>query len=233
MRISTLTAAAVLTLGVAMPLSAQAQTPAEPYRAAGDRPAWTLTIDGRTMRFETPGRAPVSVAMPRVIHGFAGEIYQTRRVNVNLVHNGCRAGGRDAGATDGVTVRVDGRTYHGCGGAVAAASLALLEGSWTIESIDSRRVRAGTHPEIRFEGKRISGDSGCNRFMGDFTFARGQLTAGPLGSTRRMCADRGASAQEAEILRVLGQPLRVSRNRAGKLVLSGRGGKTLVLAPKR
>lgn len=217
---------------IALPaLPAAAQTPADPYVARGTEPFWALTIDGRTMRFEAPGRAPLAVAAPRVIHGFAGEIWQTRRINVNTVHTPCSDGMSDRRYPDTVTVTVDGRRYEGCGGAsaTAAPSASLLEGDWRVEAVGGRRVAPGTAPTIGFHGKRISGNAGCNRFNGSFDFARARLNAGPLASTKMACRSAIANQQETRILRALSERLTVSENRAGKLVLTGPRGPALVL----
>ncbi|WP_404338764.1 META domain-containing protein [Sphingomonas sp. MMS12-HWE2-04] len=229
MRASLIALAATLTLA-GMP--AQAQSDAQPYRAAGNEPFWTLTIGARTMQFEAPGRQPVRVATPRVIHGFAGEMWQTRRVDVNSVHQRCNDGMRGEAYADTVTVKVDGRVYKGCGGEPVAspAPASLLEGSWTIQSIGGRPPLRGTHPSVEFRGDRISGDSGCNRFSGSYRFVRGRLTTGPLASTRRACVGGGANAQEQRLLRLIGQRLSVSSNRGGKLVVTAANGQTLVLA---
>lgn len=229
MRASLATLAALLTLAG---LPAHAQSDAQSYRAAGTEPFWALTIGARTMRFEAPGRQPVSVATPRVIHGFAGEMWQTRRIDVNSIHQRCSDGMRDTVYADTVTVKVDGRVYKGCGGdrVAAAAPTSLLEGSWTIQAIGGRPPLPGSHPSVEFRGDRISGDSGCNRFSGSYRFERGRLTTGPLASTRRACVGGGANAQEQRLLRLIGQRLSVSSNRAGKLVITAANGQTLVLA---
>ena len=50
------------------------------------------------------------------IIGFAGEIYQTPRIGVNVVHSQCKDGRTDRVYPDRVQVDVDGRRYEGCGG---------------------------------------------------------------------------------------------------------------------
>jgi heat shock protein HslJ len=85
---------------------------------------------------------------------------------------------------------------------------------------------------VTFSGQRISGNASCNNFNGSFRFERGRLTAGPLATTRMACTQRVQNVQESSVLRILGKPLSVSRNRNGKLVLTARGGETVVLAPR-
>ena len=86
------------------------------YRAAGTEPFWGLTIDGRQMAFTLSGSPPVVQPTPKVIIGFAGEIYQTPRINVNIVHAQCSDGMSDRTYPDKVQVTVDGHRFEGCGG---------------------------------------------------------------------------------------------------------------------
>jgi len=234
MRIPTIAAASLIAL-TALPAAAQAQNQAQAgYRASGTEPFWSLTIDARTMRFEAPGRQPVSVATPKVIHGFAGEMWQTRRINVNTNHIKCSDGMSDRSYPDTVTVTVDGRTYKGCGGEpVAAPATGLIEGSWRIEALNGRPVARGTSPTIAFDNGRVSGNASCNRFNGSFTFARGRLNTDRVASTRMACIDQTRNLQEQTILGLLGDRLTVSRNRAGKLVLTGPRGRSMTLVRSR
>lgn len=234
MRFPTLVATSLIALA-ALPAAAQPQTAQPDYRASGTEPFWSLTIGARTMRFEAPGRRPVSVPTPRVIHGFAGEMWQTRRISVNTVHQPCSDGMSDRRYPDTVTVKVDGRTYKGCGGEprMAADRDSLIEGEWRIEALSGRPVARGTAPSVTFRDGRISGNASCNRFNGSFDFARGRLTAGRLATTRMACAERASNVQESAILRLFEERLTVTRNRAGKLVLSNAAGRTMTLAPQR
>src|SRR6476646_4100505 len=54
--------------------------PAVDYRASGTEPFWGLTIDAANLTFTQPDAAPIQQPTPAVIHGFAGEIYQTPRI---------------------------------------------------------------------------------------------------------------------------------------------------------
>ena len=91
--------------------------PAAPYRALGTEPFWNVLIDERNITFIQPDAQPIAQPTPPVIHGFAGEIYQTPRINVNIVHSpGCSGGMSDRVYPDRVQVTVDGRQFNGCGG---------------------------------------------------------------------------------------------------------------------
>jgi len=86
------------------------------YRATGTEPFWGLAIDQSQMVFTAPDSQPIAQPTPRVIVGFAGEIYQTPRLNVNIVHAQCSDGMSDRTYPDKVQVTVDGRRFEGCGG---------------------------------------------------------------------------------------------------------------------
>ena len=90
--------------------------PPAPYRAIGTEPFWNLLIDPINLTFTQPEGAPVTQPTPKVIIGIAGEIYQTQRINVNIVHAQCSDGMSDRVYPDKVQVMVDGRQYNGCGG---------------------------------------------------------------------------------------------------------------------
>lgn len=90
--------------------------PAAPYHALGTEPFWNLLIDERNLTFVRPDMPPVTQPTPRVIIGIAGEIYQTARINVNIVHARCSDGMSDRVYPDKVQVTLDGRRFDGCGG---------------------------------------------------------------------------------------------------------------------
>ncbi|KRC82154.1 META domain-containing protein [Sphingomonas sp. Root241] len=230
MRLSTIAATSLLVLAA---LPALAQSGSQPYRALGTEPFWSLTIDGRTIRYEPAGGRAVSVAKPRPIVGFNGERYQARGMTVDITHVECSDGMSDRTYHDTVTVTLRGRTLRGCGGDVLSdrpAPGSVVEGEWRIQSIAGRPPVAQSNPRVTFTNTKMSGSTGCNNFNGGFRFERGRLTAGPLATTRRACPG-ALNTQEQKLIRLFGQRLSVSRNRNGKLVMTARGGETVVLAP--
>jgi uncharacterized membrane protein len=90
--------------------------PPPPYHAVGTEPFWNLLIDERNVTFVLAGSQPITQPTPKVIHGFAGEIYQTSRINVNIVHGVCSDGMSDRTYPDKVQVTVDDHHFSGCGG---------------------------------------------------------------------------------------------------------------------
>ena len=90
--------------------------PAAPYHGLGTEPFWNLVIDDRNVTVIRPDEQPVVQPRPQPIIGIAGEIYQTPRINVNIVHAQCSDGMSDRVYPDKVEVTVDGTQYNGCGG---------------------------------------------------------------------------------------------------------------------
>ena len=92
--------------------------PPAPYHAVGQAADWTLIIDDRYVTFiPGPGQQPILQPTVKPIVGVAGEIYQTPRINVNVVHGTCSDMRTSIAYPDRVQVHVDGRLYTGCGGA--------------------------------------------------------------------------------------------------------------------
>lgn len=104
------------TLGGCVTALPPPQTPPTAYHAIGTEPFWSLTIDDHELVFTQPEAQPIRQPRPQAIIGFAGEIYQTPRLHVNIVHAKCSDGMSDRTYPDKVQVDVDGRRFEGCGG---------------------------------------------------------------------------------------------------------------------
>jgi len=102
-----------VTLAACAPLPAP---PPPPYHAVGTEPFWDVLIDEHDVTFTLAGSQPVRQPRPQAIIGIAGEIYQTPRINVNIVHGQCSDGMSDRVFPDKVQVTVDGKRFNGCGG---------------------------------------------------------------------------------------------------------------------
>lgn len=90
--------------------------PAAPYLAVGTDSAWSLIIDQRDITFIGPNGTQIRQPKPQAIIGVAGEIYQTPRIGVNIVHSPCAVPATGRTYRDSVQVDVDGRRFNGCGG---------------------------------------------------------------------------------------------------------------------
>lgn len=208
------------------------------YRAIGTEPFWDLTI-GRDMMFTDRGtNMVVSEPAPPVRTGTAGETYQGRRINVNIVHSRCNDGMSDRTYPDQVQVRVDGRDYRGCGGGPGffqgenggygqpgypvppqQGVFNLSNTNWRVVSINGQPVpRSGYY--INFMPDRLSGKFGCNSIGATYRVSGSTLTAGSLMMTQMACPDGSFETRGAAIL---GQPTTLIES-GDRLTLSNRLG---------
>jgi len=83
----------------------------------------------------------------------------------------------------------------------ALASAATIEGrTWQLASLpghDLGALGAGQYLTARFEAGRVSGFSGCNRFMGSYTVDRDQLVLGQLAGTMMACPGAAMTIESA------------------------------------
>lgn len=104
----------------------------------------------------------------------------------------------------------------------------LLLGEWRVTGIAGHPVVRGSGARLKLEGLRLSGQTGCNTLGGNYRVERGYLTTGGLITTRRACS-AALMRQEKALLALLDQRLAVRQSHRGRLLLTGRDGKTLVL----
>ncbi|MEG3180326.1 META domain-containing protein [Sphingomonas sp. LT1P40] len=230
MRLVPLLIAATAPLALAAP--AEAQRPA-PYRALGNEPGWTLTIDSRQMRYDGDyGNTRVNAPTPRVQPIRNGRRYVTRGLTVEITNRECSDGMSDRRYADTVRVIARGRTVNGCGGEVW--ELPELTGQrWRIQQIGSvyNEPRLGKGA-VRFDTDRLSATPGCNSFSGAYRIQRGRLIAGPLAGTRKMCLPN-LMRRDAEFGAIMRQPLKVTSPRPDVLLLTAPDGKQIMLRRQR
>ena len=205
------------------------------YRAIGTEPFWDLEI-GRDMVFTDRGNNDFRVVQrtPQPIIGVAGEIYQTPRINVNIVHGRCSDGMSDRTYPDSVQVRVDGREFRGCGAPVAffsevgengqpntpgSGTMILTGTNWRVVAINQRPTPPNNF-YMNFLPDRIGAKFGCNSLGADYSVNGSVLTAGAVMATRMACPDMSFETQGSAILM---QPVTIS-GYGNQLTLTSRSG---------
>jgi heat shock protein HslJ len=103
-----------------------------------------------------------------------------------------------------------------------------VEGDWTVISVlydDAiRSVLADTHLTATFSPDgTLSGDTGCNRFHGDYTLDGKQLQVGALSATKEACPSSDASQQEAGYLAALESAVRIEQAGPELRLLNAKG----------
>ncbi|WP_395624134.1 META domain-containing protein [Sphingomonas daechungensis] len=215
---------AFLALPVALLLNACMTYPppsTAPYRAIGTEPFWSLVIDDRDVTFIPAGGEPIRQPRPPAIVGIAGEIYQTPRIHVNIVHAHCSDGMSDKIYSDKVQVDVDGKRFNGCGGdPVAPATLAGT--NWRVESVNGRPTPQQGDYFVQFDADRVSAKFGCNSMSGGYSVGGDTLNVGAMAMTRMFCPEPAMSF-ENQGAKILGQPVTMKPN-GDRLTLSNSAG---------
>jgi len=220
-----------LPLLIALAAAQAGAPPAEPYRASGREPsAWSLTIAGGQMVFESPGRAPISVATPRPATGERTTHYRTRRLEAAINHGPPPCDGADDRRfADSVFVTIGRTEYAGCGGAELPAD--SLDGtSWHFAEIAGEDtgltgdIFRDDRYAVDFSADAMVGYGGCNRFSSGYSRAGDMLTTRPpFGSTRRACPEPIMS-RERRLFEILSQPMRVGFPDRETMMLTGEAG---------
>lgn len=222
---------ALLATALLLALPAEAQSDAEPYRALGTEPFWSLSIDGGTIRYQPAQGRTVTVAKPRPIVGINGALYRTRALTVDITHARCSDGMSDRRYADTVRLRTGGKTLSGCGGAIVGGGHDPLTGIWRIDGVDGHPVRLRQVPTLTFAGDRVSGRI-CNNFNGAYLVARGTLTTREIIGTQMACIG-GATEVETAVVAALRRPLKVHRGGRGDTAVLSDGRSTLTLRRMR
>jgi heat shock protein HslJ len=199
----------------------------ERYRALGTEPFWSVTIAGGRMRYTTPGGAPIDVAAPTPRTTASGRRYSAPGIVLDIAARPCSDGMSDRTYPDTVSVRVGGPTRNGCGGPLDDAAM-LAGGEWRIVAIDGTPLPERRPGTLSFDGERISGWAGCNRFSGGYAIENGRLVAGNVASTRMMCPPP-LMEQETRLFALLGQPLAIRRGEDDTLTLTAPDNGTISL----
>ncbi|XZG69386.1 DUF4377 domain-containing protein [Chitinibacteraceae bacterium HSL-7] len=119
------------------------------------------------------------------------------------------------------------------GMAMSVQARSLLDGDYVIE-----RAVAGSQSvlpsddkvALNIAGNKVSGFSGCNRFMGEVTYRDGTIKMGPLAGTRRACLNADANRTEQTVLAALGAASRFALDQTnGAVVLRGLAGELVTL----
>lgn len=202
--------------------------PAAAYLALGTEPGWTLEITPARLNYDGDyGSTKIMVPNPGAKPSLNGRTYVTDRLSVVIKTAPCSDGMSDRRFADTVRVVADGKTLQGCGGKILPPNT-LAGTSWIFVSIGGVAVAKDRPTSLQFDGARLSGSAGCNRFSGGYAAADGNLTAGPLMATEMACPGPGMT-QEATFFQLMAAPVSLTFADDGTLILTGNEGRTAVL----
>ncbi|WP_284177600.1 META domain-containing protein [Rhabdaerophilum sp. SD176] len=105
--------------------------------------------------------------------------------------------------------------------------------SWLVVSMAGGELALQPPATFQFEaGGRVSGSTGCNRFMASYVREGERLRFTQAAGTRMACP-AGLMAQEQRFLSALGEVTRVEPVGQGVLILAGERGELFRLVPLR
>lgn len=196
------------------------------YMALGTEPGWTLEITPSRLNYVGDyGETKIMVLNPGAKPSFNGERYIADRLTVDITHAECSDGMSDRRYRDTVTVTADGKTVKGCGGKILPPT-GLAGTNWTFVSIGGAPVSGDRPTALQFDGNRLSGSAGCNRFSGTYSVDGGTLKVGPLMATEMACP--GMELEQA-FFKLMATPVSLTFADDGTLILTGSGGRTAML----
>jgi len=205
-----------------------ARAGAEPYRAQGSKPGWSLVIENGRISYKVDGRRPVDIEAPVPEDDEGVLYYRSKGFALSIMPVACtdKAGGRRYAHS--VFLAVGGKDYGGCGGALLPAD--SLDGtSWYFTEIggESTGLTGDIFKDDRyaldFGSDGFVGYSGCNRIGGRYRVADGVMTIDEFGSTANGCGEPYRS-RELKAWRILSGPMRVGHPSADMMELSGEAG---------
>ena len=225
-----LTAASLLALAACAPA---AETPPQgpgdqpaAYMALGTEPGWTLEITPSRLNYDGDyGETKIIVPNPGAKPSANGRTYTTDRLSVVVQQAPCSDGMSDRRYADSVRVVADGKALRGCGGKILPPET-LAGSNWAFVSIGGVSVAADRPTSLQFDGNRLSGSAGCNRFSGGYAVDGGTLKAGPLMATEMACP---GMELEQSFFKLMASPVSLTFADNGTLILTGSDGQTAVL----
>ncbi|MBJ7440710.1 MAG: META domain-containing protein [Sphingopyxis sp.] len=224
----TLPALAACAPATESPPQSPGEAPGAAYMALGTEPGWTLEITPARLNYDGDyGATKIMATNPGAKPSLNGRTYVSDRLSVVIKTAPCSDGMSDRRFADTVRVVADGKTLHGCGGKILPPDT-LAGSSWTFVSIGGVAVAKDRPTALQFDGTRLSGSAGCNRFSGSYAAADSTLTAGSLMATEMACPGPGMT-QEAAFFQLMAAPVRLTFADDGTLILTGSAGRTAVL----
>jgi heat shock protein HslJ len=107
-----------------------------------------------------------------------------------------------------------------------------IDGAWEVVSVAGYPMAPGIDVTMTFQGGQVSGTTGCSNFRGAVATDGVRLAfSDPLLLEEGSCKDRRGTAQEARLVKLLGEQLTINKGRGGYIAFAARSGDMLVLKP--
>ncbi|WP_353386539.1 YbaY family lipoprotein [Halopseudomonas sabulinigri] len=192
-----------------------------PFAARGNEPGWTLKVDSERMSLSRQND-PTTILTPTPTTTREEDSYrfnastEANSVIVDVTPQLCRDSMTGMPYPYEVSVKVNGETLTGCGGAAQS----LLTGrEWIVEDVDSKGVIDNTQMSLNFTNEGLlGGRAACNQYTTSYQLGGEGLTTQAIASTQKACAP-ALMNQDEHFLEVLGDVARFEIDDTGALIL--------------
>jgi heat shock protein HslJ len=188
-----------------------------PYRAGGNEPGWSATVENGALRLSLDdGVATSEAPVDATALDGAAVIVAAGAARLRIDPGLCRDTMSGMPFPDTATLAAGDRTTTGCGGDPRD----LLTGApWRVTRLDGAEVPAAIDVTLDFgEDGRLGGSAGCNRYMTSFGITGETASPGQIAATRRLCPDPEMDT-EARFLGALAAIRRFDFDATGALLL--------------
>jgi heat shock protein HslJ len=199
-----------------------------PYRAGGNEPFWSMTIEAGQMTLVRLGMDDLTMPVTETSLTDAGDILviatdteRALRAVILRKPTLCRDSMTGMPHPETVELSMGDNTIMGCGG----DPWSLLVGrTWVVEDIGGAGVVDTARTTMGFDDAgRVYGSGSCNRYNGPATLTGETLSFGALASTSMACPD-ALMTQERRFFDALAEVSRFDIDATGALILHGPGG---------
>lgn len=206
--------------------SALAQEISLPLTARGNEPFWSVEATPEGLRLSEPEGKGTVQALP-FVQGNDGEslILTTTDFTLRIDPILCRDDMSGTPFPFTATLTRAGVDQSGCAG----DSTTLLTADWTVTTLNGGALPEGLGVTLSFMDGRISGSSGCNRFMGSYAVTGEGLRLDGIATTRMACPAPRMETEQA-VLAALASVTRFDIDDEGALLLQSEAATTVLSA---
>ncbi len=191
-----------------------------PKKAQGNEPFWQAQLGTGTLTVKVLGAEAMNVSIKnRTISPEQRQVnVDTKRgpLSLQLEPELCRDTMSGMVYPETATLDWAGTRYSGCAG---EPSTVFVGPEWTVTTVAGQAVADNLSVTIQFEGERVFGRSGCNRYMGGYQLSGEGLSFGQIAGTLMACMTDNAMQVEQNFLQALKSVRRFDIGEQGELLL--------------
>jgi heat shock protein HslJ/uncharacterized lipoprotein YbaY len=204
----------------------QADQVAVAFHAGGNEPGWHLELGTRTMFATADGTTRVDELTPAAdTTGITRRYAVTPALQVTIADRLCVDTMSGMPFPNSVTVLLNGRELHGCGGDPATL---LQGGEWVVEDMAGAGIVDGSHATLNFGADgELAGSGSCNRYSGSYALTGEVLSVSSKTAMTMMACVPALMEQESRFMQLLSQVRRFRLDANGALILESDGTGTI------